>query len=239
MAFDRYVAICNPLRGLHPRCSIVLPVVLARIPTFSFCLCHVLSHPFCSHPDVIRLACADISFNILYGLFVVAFNWGVDSLGVFLSYAFILHSVLGIVPQGGKLKALNTCVFHVCAVLILYVPKIGLFLVQHVAKHSSTIIHKTMASIYLVIVKLDCGLTVSRMATFNSSNTLPPTFYLTGIPGYEEFYHWISIPFCLLYLVGIMVPPVLNPIIYSVKTKQIRQGIHHLLLPPKIRSTVM
>lgn len=42
------------------------------------------------------------------------------------------------------------------------------------------------------------------MATANSSNILSSTFYLTGIPGYEEFHHWISIPFCLLYLVGIM-----------------------------------
>jgi olfactory receptor len=42
------------------------------------------------------------------------------------------------------------------------------------------------------------------MGTANSSNILASTFYLTGIPGYEEFHHWISIPFCLLYLVGIM-----------------------------------
>ncbi|XP_014645657.1 PREDICTED: olfactory receptor 51G1-like [Ceratotherium simum simum] len=190
MAFDRYVAICNPLRycsKLTPqcivyievfiviRCSIVAPVALARIPTFSFCHSHVLSYSFCLHQDVIQLACDDISFNILYGLFVVAFYWGVDSLGVFLSYAFILHAVLGISSQGGKLKALNTCVSHVCAVLILYVPMIGLSLVHRFAKHSSAIIHITMANVYL------------------------------------------------------LVPPVLNPIIYSIKTKQIRQGFLRIL----------
>ena len=58
--------------------------------------------------------------------------------------------------------------------------------------------------LWSVIVNLDCGLTVSPMATANSSNILASTFYLTGIPGYEEFHHWISIPFCLLFLVGIM-----------------------------------
>ncbi|XP_004590134.2 olfactory receptor 51G1-like [Ochotona princeps] len=195
MAFDRYVAICDPLRysnKLTPqriifigiliviRCSIVLPVILVRIPTLSFCRSHVLSHSFCLHQDVIRLACADISFNILYGLFVVAFYWGVDSLGIFLSYAFILHSVLGIASKEGKLKALNTCACHICAVLILYVPMIGLSLVHRFAKHSSPIIHITMANVYL------------------------------------------------------LVPPVLNPIIYSIKTKQIRQGFLRILIPKKI-----
>ncbi|XP_057605370.1 olfactory receptor 51G1-like [Hippopotamus amphibius kiboko] len=195
MAFDRYVAICDPLRyssKLTPhrivyiavfiviRCSTVLPVILVRIPTFSFCHSRVLSHSFCLHQDVIHLACADISFNVLYGLFVVAFYWGVDSLGIFLSYAFILHSVLRIASQGGKLKALNTCASHICAVLILYVPMIGLSLVHRFAKHSSPIIHITMANIYL------------------------------------------------------LVPPALNPIIYSIKTKQIRQGILRILSSKRV-----
>ncbi|XP_055972378.1 olfactory receptor 51I2-like [Sorex fumeus] len=198
MAFDRYVAICDPLRyssKLTPkrivyigiitviRCSIVAPVVIARIPTFSFCRSHVLSHSFCLHPDVIRLACSDISFNVLYGVFIIVSYWGVDSLGIFISYAFILHSVLGIASEGGKLKALNTCVSHICAVLILYVPMIGLSLVHRFAKHSSPIIHITMANVYL------------------------------------------------------LVPPVLNPIIYSIKTKKIRQGFLRILSVKKIGLT--
>nr|XP_004471800.1 olfactory receptor 51G1-like [Dasypus novemcinctus] len=195
MAFDRYIAICDPLRyssKLTPRrilyigvlivarCSVVLPVILTRIPTFSFCHSRVLSHSYCLHQDVIRLACTDISFNIVYGLFVVAFYWGIDSLGILLSYACILHSVLGIASQRGKFKALNTCASHICAVLILYVPMIGLSLVHRFAKHSSPIIHITMANIYL------------------------------------------------------LVPPVLNPIIYSIKTKQIRQGFLRILLPKRV-----
>ncbi|ELV11854.1 Olfactory receptor 51G1 [Tupaia chinensis] len=198
MAFDRYVAICDPLRyssKLTPqciiyigifiviRCSIILPVVLVRIPTFSFCRSHVLSHSYCLHQDVIRLSCSDISFNIYFGLFAVVIYWGVDSLGIFLSYAFILRSVLGIASQEGKLKALNTCASHICAVLILYVPMIGLSLVHRFAKHSSPIIHITMANIYL------------------------------------------------------LVPPVLNPIIYSIKTKHIRQGFLKILLPKRVRFT--
>ncbi|XP_004642153.1 olfactory receptor 51G2-like [Octodon degus] len=200
MALDRYVAICHPLRYatiLTPkliakigiaallRSAIPLIPLLVRLAFFPFCHSHVLSHSYCLHQDIIRLACADTKFNVIYGMVVITMLWGLDSLGILVSYAFILHSVLTIASHEGRLKALNTCASHICAVLILYVPMIGLSIVHRFAKHSSPFIHIFMAHIYL------------------------------------------------------MVPPVLNPVIYSVKTKQIRQGILHLFLSPKISSTLM
>ncbi|CAO2582468.1 Olfactory receptor 51E1 [Lemmus lemmus] len=200
MAFDRYVAICYPLRyttiltssliakiGIAAllRSSILIIPLMARLAFFPFCRSHVLSHSYCLHQDMIRLACADIRFNVIYGLVLITLLWGMDSLGIFVSYVFILLSVLKIASREGRLKALNTCASHICAVLILYVPMIGLSIVHRFAKHSSPLIHIFMAHIYL------------------------------------------------------MVPPVLNPIIYSVKTKQIRQGILHLICSPKISSIAM
>ncbi|CAO2582459.1 Olfactory receptor 52A5 [Lemmus lemmus] len=200
MALDRYVAICHPLRYatiLTPkliakigiaallRSSILIIPLMARLAFFPFCRSHVLSHSYCLHQDMIRLACADIRFNVIYGLVLITLLWGMDSLGIFVSYVFILLSVLKIASREGRLKALNTCASHICAVLILYVPMIGLSIVHRFAKHSSPLIHIFMAHIYL------------------------------------------------------MVPPVLNPIIYSVKTKQIRQGILHLICSPKISSIAM
>ncbi|KAM6158428.1 olfactory receptor 51L1-like [Rhynchocyon petersi] len=186
MALDRYVAICHPLRyatiltprlitkiGIAALLRSALPTIplLVRLAYFPFCRSHILSHSYCLHQDMIRLACADIRFNVIYGLVFITVLWGMDSLGIFVSYIFILRSVLRIASREGRLKALNTCASHICAVLILYVPMIGLSIVHRFAKHSSPLLHIFMAHIYFLI------------------------------------------------------PPVLNPIIYSVKTKQIRQGI--------------
>ncbi|KAB1272898.1 Olfactory receptor 51L1, partial [Camelus dromedarius] len=167
------------------RSAFAMIPLLARLAFFPFCHSHILSHSYCLHQDMIRLACADTKFNVIYGLVLITVLWGMDSLDIFVSYVFILHSVLRISSQEGRFKALNTCASHICAVLILYVPMIGLSVVHRFAKHSSLLMHIFMAHIYL------------------------------------------------------LVPPVLNPIIYSVKTKQIRQGVLCLLLPRKISSTLM
>ena len=159
--------------------------LLTRLSFFPFCHSHILSHSYCLHQDVICLAFADTTFNVIYGLVLITLLWGMDSLGIFVSYVFILHSILNISSQEGRFKALNTCASRICAVLILYVPMTGLSIVHHFAKHSSSLIHIFMAHIYL------------------------------------------------------LVPPVLNPIIYSVKTKQIHQGILCLLFPLKVSSSVM
>ncbi|XP_064361387.1 olfactory receptor 51G2-like [Dromaius novaehollandiae] len=192
MAFDRFVAIYSPLQyasvltnprigliglGLTVRSvsvSIPLPILLRRLP---FCRSHVLAHSFCLHPNLIQLPCAHVEVNSMYGLFALLATFGLDSLSIVLSYVMIIKTVLSIASKRERLKALNTCVSHICAVLIYYIPMIGLSMVHRFGKHASPLIHVLMANIYL------------------------------------------------------LVPPVLNPIIYSVKTKPIRRGICKLLTP--------
>ncbi|KAM9034604.1 olfactory receptor 51G2-like [Sarcophilus harrisii] len=199
MAFDRYIAICHPLRyatiltpqriakiGIFAFLRSSLPVIplMIRLTYFPFCRSHVLSHSYCLHQDIIRLVCADTKFNFIYGLVLVTLFWGCDSLGILVSYIFILHSVLNIASWEERFKALNTCASHICAVLILYIPMIGLSIVHRFAKNASPLVHVLMAHIYL------------------------------------------------------LVPPVLNPIIYSVKNKKIRRGITRVITPKRINSTL-
>ncbi|KFO36024.1 Olfactory receptor 51L1 [Fukomys damarensis] len=186
MAFDRFVAICRPLHYsailtnsiigkiglacLLRSMAVVLPTPLL-LRRYHYCHVNALSHAFCLHQDVLKLSCSNAKINSIYGLCVVIATLGVDSIFILLSYALILNAVLGIASHEERLKALNTCVSHICVVLIFFVPVIGVSMVHRFGKHLSPIVHVLMADIYLLL------------------------------------------------------PPVLNPVVYSVRTKQIRLGI--------------
>ncbi|XP_075404652.1 olfactory receptor 51I2-like [Tenrec ecaudatus] len=194
MSFDRYVAICNPLRYatvltdarvVHMGLSIIirsfcmvfpLPFLLKRLP---FCKANVLSHAYCLHPDLIRLPCGDITINNVFGLFIVISTFGLDSALIVLSYVLILRSVLAIASKEERLKTLNTCVSHICAVLIFYVPMVGVSMAAHYGRQAPKYVHTLMSLVYL------------------------------------------------------FVPPMLNPVIYSIKTKEIRRRLHKILLGSK------
>uniref|UniRef100_A0A8C6R8W3 Olfactory receptor family 51 subfamily AC member 3 n=1 Tax=Nannospalax galili TaxID=1026970 RepID=A0A8C6R8W3_NANGA len=144
MAFDRFVAIHNPLHYAVvltlPRIMgmgftailrgvllmVPLPTLLKRLP---FCKGIVLFHCCCYHPDIMKLACGHVRVNIIYRLSLALGSFGVDSVFIVISYILILKTVLGIATGDGQLKALNTCVSHIFTVFIFYVPLIVLALI--------------------------------------------------------------------------------------------------------------
>ncbi|OBS58547.1 hypothetical protein A6R68_10328, partial [Neotoma lepida] len=149
MAFDRFVAICRPLHYstiltnsvigkigmacLLRSMGVVLPTPLL-LRRYHYCRINVLSHAFCLHQDVLRLSCSNARINSVYGLCVV-----------------IATLVLSIASREERLKALNTCVSHICVVLIFFVPVIGVSMVHRFGKHLSPIVHILMADIYLLL----------------------------------------------------------------------------------------
>ncbi|XP_041522024.1 olfactory receptor 51I2-like [Microtus oregoni] len=191
MSFDRFVAISNPLRYASVLTNNVIirigAVIVARatlslfpvpflLKRLNYCPGKILlSHSFCFHADVMKLACADITVNILYGLYVVLSTVGIDSLLIVMSYSLILHTVMGLASPRERVHALNTCVSHILAVLVFYIPVIGVSMIHRFGRHLPHIIHALVAYVYLVV------------------------------------------------------PPVLNPIIYSVKSKPIRGAMLRVL----------
>uniref|UniRef100_A0A663M4P5 G-protein coupled receptors family 1 profile domain-containing protein n=1 Tax=Athene cunicularia TaxID=194338 RepID=A0A663M4P5_ATHCN len=151
-AFDRYVANCHPLRypsvltssvttkicvAIAARSALVqlpLPVLLAwlRLTKVS-----ELSHPYCLHPDVIKHAGSDARISHTYGLFVLLSTLVLDLLFVLLSYFLILKTILNTVTWRERLKALNTCISHICAVLVFFIPMICLSIMHQFGKHVS------------------------------------------------------------------------------------------------------
>ncbi|CAM5074509.1 unnamed protein product, partial [Eretmochelys imbricata] len=169
MALDRFVAISNPLRYASiltlPRIfkmglvcvlrgvavSFPFPFLLKR---FQYYRVNVLSHSYCLHQDVMKLACSDITVNYIYGLFLTVSMVGLDSLPIFLSYVMILKTVLGVASHTECLRALNTCVSHLCAVLLFYTPDIGLALIHRLGKGSSPLLQIVLGYIYLLVPPL-------------------------------------------------------------------------------------
>ncbi|ELW46850.1 olfactory receptor 1009 [Tupaia chinensis] len=135
MAYDRYVAICNPLLysvAMSQRLCIQLVVglhVIGFLNTMThstnafrlpFCGPNVINHFFCDIFPLLSLVCADTRLNKLI-VFVVAGAVGVLSgLTILISYVYILTAILRIRSADGRRKAFSTCSSHLTAVSILY-----------------------------------------------------------------------------------------------------------------------
>ncbi|KAB0346120.1 hypothetical protein FD755_024234 [Muntiacus reevesi] len=135
--FDCYVGICNPLHYSTALTDTRVAHIGISIIIQSFCM--VFPLPFLLK----RLP------FIMYGLFIVVSTFGVESVYILVSYVLILHSVLAIASREERLKSLNTCVSHICAVLIFYVPMVSVSMVHRFGKHAPEYVHKFMSLVYL------------------------------------------------------------------------------------------
>ncbi|XP_051846706.1 olfactory receptor 51F2-like [Antechinus flavipes] len=191
MAFDRYIAICNPLRYatiLTPtriiqigliivgRGTLFMIPLLVLLKRLSFCRDNILSHSYCYHPDIIKCSCSSIRVNSIYGLFALLSTFGLDAPLIGVSYVLIIHSVLSIASPEERYKVFSTCISHIIVVAIFYIPLIGLSAVHRWGKKAPPFVHTIMSDAFLLL------------------------------------------------------PPVLNPIIYSIRTKQIRKAIIKVFL---------
>ncbi|CAM5072746.1 unnamed protein product [Natator depressus] len=189
MAFDRYVAICDPLRHstilTNPVVTkiglvvvlrgsmLVLPyVLLAR--QWPYCRTNIIPHTHCEHMAVVKLACADIRVSSYYGLSVAIFVISMDVLFITVSYIQILRAIFSLPTKDARLKTFGTCISHLCTILVFYISALFSSLTYRFGQNVALHFHVLIANVYF------------------------------------------------------LVPSMLNPIIYGVRTKQIRNRLLRL-----------
>ncbi|XP_058381995.1 olfactory receptor 7G3-like [Diceros bicornis minor] len=151
MAYDRYVAICHPLRYLvimNP-CLCGLLILLSLIVStadallhslmvlrLSFCTDLEIPHFFCELAQVIKLACSDTIINNILVYLVTSILGAVPLLGIIFSYIQIVSSIMKMSSAGGKYKAFSTCGSHLSVVSLFYGTAFGVYISSAVT-HSS------------------------------------------------------------------------------------------------------
>ncbi|XP_052581572.1 olfactory receptor 141-like [Peromyscus californicus insignis] len=189
MAYDRYVAIYNPLLyavNMSPRIykSLIIAsstggIIHASIHTgatssLSFCGSNEIKHFFCDIPPLLAISCSDTRMNELLLFIFVSSIEIVTILIIIISYSFILFAILKMHSAEGRQKVFSTCGSHLTGVSIYY----GTILFMYMRPSSSYALEHDM---------------------------IVSTFYAIVIP-------------------------MLNPIIYSLRNKDVKQAMRRYLV---------
>ncbi|XP_012386270.2 olfactory receptor 14C36-like [Dasypus novemcinctus] len=188
MAYDRYVAICQPLHFhiiMNPRICVQMTLVsiltgLAyagfhtgntfRLP---FCHSNVVHQYFCDVPSLLKLSCSEISSNEILILISAVLIGGGCFACITMSYGRIFSTVLKFPKRGEQRKAFSTCVPHILVVTIFVSAGAAVYMKPN---SNSPTIQDMIASVFYSIV-----------------------------------------------------PPLLNPIIYSLRNKQIKEAVKRVM----------
>ncbi|XP_069347609.1 olfactory receptor 7G2-like [Eulemur rufifrons] len=151
MAYDRYVAICHPLRYtdmMTPRlCGLLVSLSLTicsadallhslMLLRLSFCTDLEISLFFCEVVQVVKLACSDTLVNNLLIYFAACTLGGIPLSGIIFSYTQIASSILKMPASGRKYKAFSTCGSHLSVVSLFYGTGLGVYISSAVSDSS-------------------------------------------------------------------------------------------------------
>ncbi|XP_010959919.2 olfactory receptor 10D1B-like [Camelus bactrianus] len=143
MAYDRFVAVCHPLRYTiimsHRACAILamgtslfgcVQATFLTTLTFQLPYCgpNEVDYYFCDIPVMLKLACADTSALEMVGLISVGLMPLTCFLLILTSYCHIVYSILQIRSAEGRRRAFSTCSAHLTAILLSFMPVVLIYL---------------------------------------------------------------------------------------------------------------
>ncbi|XP_078542416.1 olfactory receptor 6F1-like [Lissotriton helveticus] len=142
MAFDRYIAICSPLRYMtimsHKLCIrlalgcwvvgfLTVVVFTIQISRLNFCGPNVINHYYCDLAPILALSCSEThSVELIFFIFASVVLLGC-LLVVIVSYVCIILTIIRMSSDRGRRKAFSTCASHLTVLAIFYGTEIFMF----------------------------------------------------------------------------------------------------------------
>ncbi|XP_049717750.1 olfactory receptor 10AG1-like [Elephas maximus indicus] len=167
MAYDRYVAICNPLNYLlvmnHRVCTqlvtgswtIGIPVQIGQtyqIFSLPFCGSKEINHFFCDIPPILKLACGDTFVNEMLVYIVVVLFITVPFLLILGSYSKIISIILKLPSATSQAKAFSPCSSHLMVVVLFFGTGITAYLRPNTRSSEGT--DKALSLFYTILTPM-------------------------------------------------------------------------------------
>ncbi|KAM5329779.1 olfactory receptor 1N2-like [Glossophaga mutica] len=167
MAYDRYVAICQPLyysTAMSPQlCALMLgmcwvlssfaallhTLLLTRVV---FCVHEAIRHFYCDPRALLKLACSDTHINEVMMITMGLMFLTTPLMLIILSYVRISCAVFGISSSTGQRKVFSTCGSHLTVVLLFYGSLMGVYLLP--SSTHSVDRESRAAVLYMVIIPM-------------------------------------------------------------------------------------
>ncbi|XP_075128425.1 olfactory receptor 5G9-like [Leptodactylus fuscus] len=167
MSYDRYVAICNPLRYstimTSRHCVIlifscwlfgfsVMLIYTITTANLDYCGPNIIDHVFCDLVPLLDLACSDtflVDLEVYLLSLPIVF---IPTTIIVVSYTYIVQTVLRIPSSTGRQKAFSTCSSHLIVVSIFYWTIFSVYVVP--AKRKTITISKILSLLYTVFTPL-------------------------------------------------------------------------------------
>ncbi|XP_061465550.1 olfactory receptor 5M5-like [Rhineura floridana] len=167
MAYDRYVAICNPLlysvvmskklcttlvTGIYIYGFVSSVVQTALTFRLSFCGSNVINHFYCNDPPLLALSCSDTRPKEIQLLALSGINLSSSLLTIIVSYVYIISTIFGKHSADGRHRAFSTCASHLTSVIIFYGTLFFMYL-QPSSAHSLNY-DKVVSVFYAVVIPM-------------------------------------------------------------------------------------
>ncbi|XP_036620401.1 olfactory receptor 5D18-like [Trichosurus vulpecula] len=167
MAYDRFVAICNPLLytvSMSPKCCGLLVtvayscgiissiIVTYSILILSFCKTKIINNFACEYSVFLFASCSDKHFSELINSTVADLNAFCSLIIILTSYLFIFVTILKMPSAGVRYKAFSTCASHLTAVTIFYGTILFLYSIPN--SQNSWLVVKVGSVFYLVVIPM-------------------------------------------------------------------------------------